>query len=155
MTAEEFNYTSLMGVLKATEEVDGGIRVPGHLMPKGRPVISKGVKVADLMKDRGMAEGWYNAVRQDYERQEEERDRPAGEPDVPDLVIGGKDPAPRQSRRDGSPTPETGEDFEVTLQKRRAYVRSRIPQLEQELRQLLKEEAGLDAYFSEMENDSE
>lgn len=111
----EFNYSSFMGVIAATQQDEKGILIPGHLMPSGRPVRAEGVAKHQLMQGqdaKNMAMQWFESVKGQYEREEEERDREASKPDVPELVIGGGDTTPREP----DPSPPAAEEAPQTLE---------------------------------------
>lgn len=118
--SDEFNVDSFMGVIKATRQDQQGIFIPGELMPSGKPVRSDGVSVDNIMKDKGMAEGWFTAVRAQHAREKEERDHSSSVQDAPELVIGGGDTAAREPAPSAPAASETYETLEEELQARSA-----------------------------------
>lgn len=159
MSASEFNYTSFMGVLNATVEDERGILIPGELMPSGNPVRAEGVKKIQLMQGeaaRSMAEQWAESVRGQYEREKEEANHETSTADVPDLVIGGEDPAPAERGRSVASAPSSDQTIEEELQARLAKWEERLERAEFEMdsaradakeakAQVAKIEAALDA----------
>lgn len=121
MNHTEFNYSSFMGVIGETREDKDGIYIPGELMPSGHPVRAKGVKKHMLMQGedaKNMAMQWFESVKGAYEREEEERDREASKPDVPELVIGGADSDSRDPGTSPSAEAPVVQTLEEELQAR-------------------------------------
>ena len=90
----EVSVASFMQVIGATQEDDRGLLFPAELMPAGKPVRSDGVTKQMLMTNKGIAEGWHEAIRSEHARQEEERDHVRSVKDVPSLTIRGGDSLP-------------------------------------------------------------
>jgi hypothetical protein len=149
------NINSFMAVINATQQVDGGIMLPGDWFPSGRPLKGEGATLADLQK-RQMAEQWFENAKGKYEREIAERDHEASVKDAPDLVIGGGDTPAEQPRGDETPKADAGQTLEEELQSRCTFWREKCERLEWEKgvivkdlaeasKQLLKCEAALDA----------
>lgn len=163
MNPDEFNYNSFMGVLNATVEDERGILIPGELMPSGNPVRADGVQKIMLQAGenaRSMAEQWFESVRGTYEREKEERDHAVSTADVPDLAIGGEDPAPRERGPSVPAARSSDQTIEEELQARLAKWEERLERAEWEMdtarkdrdearKQVAKCEAALDAIRDE------
>ncbi len=154
--AEKVDVKNFMGVLRATEQTETGIRFDGRHMPSGRPVTAAGVTKAQLMTDKEMAQTWHDSIVGTYEREENERNHKARTADTPELVIRGQDGDAPDPGRSSAPVEVHHESIEAELQARAESWRSRLERLEHEKgllvaqiaeasKNLTKAEAALDA----------
>lgn len=164
MKAEEFNYNSLMAVIGATVQGEDGIRIPGELMPSGNPVVAKGATMQDLA-DYSKAEQWFEAVKETYERESDEKNQERSEVPVP-TESGGRDdnPGPADAGGDSVVAEPHLQALEAELQARRARWETYLERCQVELDALAsdvknarRELAKLDAALAAMEavDDSE
>ena len=111
-------YNSFTDVLAKTKQDGEGIFIPGELMPSGKPVRAGGAELAALRTNKDLAEQWFNAVKGQYEREEEERDQPSGRSDAPRPSSEGRDPYSPEPRRNDETAQNSGKTIEEELQER-------------------------------------
>ena len=160
------NPDSFAQVLDLTETTETGIRIPAHLMPKGKAVFAefKGKLTADL------ATRWHELVKQEFHRQEEELSE-GQTSKASENRSGEATPAPAGGREDGeaggsggsaSPVAMAATTIEDQLQavventeKEIADLEARYYAMEVQLRELdvalKKAKRALDAYRSDTE----
>ena len=91
MAKDKVDIKNFMGVIQSTKQTDTGIEFSGAYMPSGNPVTAPGVTMAQLMKDKGIAEQWHQSIVGQYEQEKEQINRERRKADTPDLVIRGQD----------------------------------------------------------------
>ena len=140
MSSEErAEVDSFMSVLAHTKDTTDGIVFEGRHMPSKNPVIAKGVTTEQLKTDRGMAEQWYSAVKDQYEREIEERHRERSAPPV-HVADRAREDNPAEQPRGDAPRPEkTGASIEEELQARRAHWQTVFERCEWEKGRIVKE----------------
>lgn len=136
VNTNKVDISSFMGVINHTVQTAEGIEFEGKHMPNGVPVKSAGVTKAMLMKDRGMAEGWYEAIKGEYERQINQVNHERSTADTPELVIRGEASAPAEPRRSEPPAPEYPQGIEAQLQASCARWESQLSKLDSRLADL-------------------
>jgi hypothetical protein len=99
----KLDIDNFMGVIQATQQTEDGLVFPGEYMISGKPVTAPGATLAHLMSDRGIAEQWFQSIKDTYEREKDERDNPRSEETAPDLVIRGADADAGDREGGGSP----------------------------------------------------
>lgn len=90
MNYDEFNYASLMAVVRATMFDEDGAYIPGELMPSGNPVRASGVD-RSFLTNKDMVAQWAAAVKGAYEREISEKNQEGSEEDVQDVRSGRED----------------------------------------------------------------
>lgn len=155
-----FNYSSMMDVIRQTVQDDNGLRIPGELMPSGKPVTAAGATLDLLMSNRDIAEKWFESVKGQYEREKDEANQPRSQP--PADVDASQGSAPTARIGNGVPNTEEGgqASLKETLQARSAYIRLRSSELhalladaEAEYRTLRDEQHAIDAALGLLSGD--
>lgn len=126
MNDDVIDIGSFMQVLNNTYEIDDGIEFPGHAMPSGRPVQSKGVTKATLMSSRELAQQWFEAVKGQYEREESEADQEGSYGDLSGPAVQGPDTNTGVARADESPKAQAYATVEEELAAREAEWNARV-----------------------------
>ena len=115
MARDKIDIKNFMGVIRATEQTEDGVRFPGALMPSGNPVVGPGASLAQLMSDKAMAETWHQSIVGQYESEKEEANHSSRTADTPDLVIGGEDGDAGDGGRGSAPVEVHREEVETEL----------------------------------------
>ena len=152
----DIDINSFMQVVNGSYDTDEGLEFPGTEMPSGKPLRAAGAKKSDIMTNREMAELWFNSIRSQYAREEEEADHKASVADIPEIVVGGANRGPDQPRTYAEPAQEAHRSLEEELQARHARWLKVVDRADEQIArstaerdaaygQLMKVEAALDA----------